>query len=68
MSQGVHVLRGKCPGGKCPGGKCPEGICPWVSVRGVHVRGGYVLEPSLHRMLKICYSPYEALHSCGRQD
>ena len=40
MSQGVYVLRGKCPGGKCPGG-----ICPWVSVRGVHVLGGYVLEP-----------------------
>ena len=21
MSQGVYVLRGKCPGGKCPGGR-----------------------------------------------
>ena len=27
MSQGVFVLRGKCPGGKCPGGKCPGGTC-----------------------------------------
>ena len=28
LSQGVYVLRGKCPRGKCPGGKCPGGICP----------------------------------------
>ena len=32
MSQGVHVLGGKCPGGKCPGGICPGGLCPrtWI--------------------------------------
>ena len=46
LSQGVSVLRGKCPGGKCPGGKCPGGkclggICPWGKCPGVHVQGGY---------------------------
>ena len=40
MSQGVHVLGGKCPGGKCPGGKCPEGICPWGKCPGGTCQGG----------------------------
>ena len=40
MSQGVHVLGGKCPGGKCLGGKCPEGICPWGKCPGGTCPGG----------------------------
>ena len=40
MSQGVHVLGGKCPGGKCPGGKCPEGTCPWGKCPGGTCPGG----------------------------
>ena len=40
MSQGVHVLGGKCPGGKCPGGKCPGGICPWGKCPGGTCPGG----------------------------
>ena len=45
MSQGVHVLWGKCPGGKCPGVSVRGVYVLGVSVQGVHFRGGYVLEP-----------------------
>ena len=52
MSQGVHVLGGKCPGVSV------QGVSVWgvyvlgVSVQGVHVRGGYVLEP---HMIYMCF-------------
>ena len=48
MSQGVHVLGGKCPGGKCPGGKCPEGICPWGKCRGGTCPGGLCPRTLIH--------------------
>ena len=35
LSQGVSVLRGKCPGGRCP-----EGICPWGKFPGGTCPGG----------------------------
>ena len=50
MSQGVHVLGGKCPGGKCPGGKCPEGICPWGKCPGGTCPGG--LCPRIYALIK----------------
>ena len=48
MSQGVYVLRGKCPGGKCPGGKCPGGMCPCGKCLGGTCPGCYVLEPYIY--------------------
>ena len=55
MSQGVHVLGGKCPGGKCPGGKCPEGICPWGKCPGGTCPGGLCPRTIPLVLIKITY-------------